>query len=309
MADLAADTDTVDTDDTTTDTTADTSTDTTTDNAADTAADKGGGGDTTADDAPDWRVQLAGDDAKLLTFLGRYQSPKAFVEAAKKDRENTRNGFKPLSEDPSESELQAYRKNFSVPEAPEGYLEKLSNGLVVGDDDRPIVDKFLTAMHGANAPAAVTDAALQAYYQIVAEQDASIAERVSAATQATEDELREDWGGDYRRNSNALDSYIETLPAEVQSFLNEGFGPDGIPRKGNAAVSRWLAGLALEANPLATVVPGTGTNAATAIADEIADLEGMMGNRNSEYWKGPKAAKHQARYLELVSARDKLAAQ
>jgi len=31
----------------------------------------------------------------------------------------------------------------------------------------------------------------------------------------------------------------------------------------------------------------------------------LMGNRSSEYWKGPGADKMQARYRELVSARDR----
>jgi hypothetical protein len=31
----------------------------------------------------------------------------------------------------------------------------------------------------------------------------------------------------------------------------------------------------------------------------------MMGDRKSEYWKGPNAAKHQNRYRELVAYQQK----
>ena len=60
--------------------------------------------------------------------------------------------------------------------------------------------------------------------------------------------------------------------------------------------------LDMQINPIATVVPGSGTNAVQAVENELADLRKMMGDHSSEYWKGPMAAKHQARYKELVGA-------
>jgi hypothetical protein len=33
----------------------------------------------------------------------------------------------------------------------------------------------------------------------------------------------------------------------------------------------------------------------------------MMANKQSEYWKGPKAESIQARYRELITARERLA--
>jgi hypothetical protein len=32
----------------------------------------------------------------------------------------------------------------------------------------------------------------------------------------------------------------------------------------------------------------------------------MMGNKNSEYWRGSNAEKNQARYRELVNARERM---
>lgn len=34
---------------------------------------------------------------------------------------------------------------------------------------------------------------------------------------------------------------------------------------------------------------------------ELADLRGLMADKNSEYWAGPNAEKNQARYRELVT--------
>jgi len=52
------------------------------------------------------------------------------------------------------------------------------------------------------------------------------------------------------------------------------------------------------------VPPGTGDIGA-AIGDEIANIEKLMGNKASDYWRGPKAEKMQERYRQLVAARDK----
>lgn len=258
---------------------------------------------TTATD--DWRSRMAGDDAKALGWLGRYPTEADFFKDSRKRFDEVRGGklLKPLGDDPSEAEVKAYRDAMGVPEKPEGYLDKLSGGLVVGADDRPIVDKFLEKMHAANAPAGVTDAALQAYYGIVADQDAKIAEATAAAKVACEDTLREEYGADYRRNVTAADAYLETQPAELQAAINGGFNDKGVPLKSDPTVAKWLVQLALEANPLATVVPGAGANTGSAIAEEIAKIEGLMRSDRSAYNKDEKM---QARYRELVAAREKL---
>ena len=41
------------------------------------------------------------------------------------------------------------------------------------------------------------------------------------------------------------------------------------------------------------------------MSDEIASIEKLMGDRSSDYWRGPKANDIQQRYRDLVEARDK----
>jgi hypothetical protein len=103
-----------------------------------------------------------------------------------------------------------------------------------------------------------------------------------------------------------MHSYLGTLPEPVQNVFMQGRGPDGIPIGYNPEVLKWLTGKAMEENPVATVVPGAGSNQAAAVADEIANLEKMMGNTSSDYWRGPKAAANQERYRVLIEAREKL---
>lgn len=289
-------------DDTTTTDTETTTASETTDNASTTDAATDDGATT-----DDWRSRLAGDDEKLLGFLGRYQSEKAFVEAAKKDRDAVRSKQTlKLPDNPTETELAEYRKEHGIPETAEGYYEKLADGLVVGDDDKPFVDKFMAEMHGAHAPPAMVNAALDAYYGIVEEQAEQQAQAARELEQASVEELREEWGQDYKRNLNIVTGFLDGLPETVADVFRNGKDSGGLPLGNNAAVIRWLTGLALEQNPIATVVPGAGANQASAIADELAEIRKVMANDRARYNKDEAM---QARYRELLGAELKLKGQ
>lgn len=261
--------------------------------------------DPPADPADDWRSKLAGDDVELQKFLGRYQSESAALKAFRETHGQIRSGkfIKPLGEDASDDDVAAYRKTFGIPDKPEGYLEALPDGLVVGDDDKPYVEKFVETMHGANAPKGAVDAALSAYYGIVEEQMAQEAQVAEQAKQAGVDVLRQEWGPDYRRNLNVMHSHLETLPESVRDAFTHGKGADGVPLGYNPEVLMWLTSLALDKNPLATVVPGAGANQASAIADEIAQIEEVMKTNRKKYNDSPEM---QERLRVLYGAREKL---
>lgn len=263
--------------------------------------------DTTAAVTDDWRARMAGDDPELLKFLGRHGNEAAAIKEFKKLHGEIRSGkyLKQPDDNATDTEKENWRKAMGVPEKPEGYLEKLPDGLVVGDDDKPYVSEFLTAMHEAGAPPAQTNAALAAYYKILEGQSAKEAELLAEAKTTSEDTLREEWGNDYRRNLTAMHSYLDQQPAAVKEAFTNGFGADGKPLGYNAEVLKWLVATALDKNPLATVVPGAGANQASAVADEIAGIEKTMRENRATYNKD-KAM--QARYLELLEARDRLAA-
>lgn len=268
-----------------------------------------GNGDQGADDQQqqqdDWRARMAGEDKKLLGFLGRYPSERAFVEAAKKDRDTLfANKTVKLPDNATDEEVAAYRKANGIPDEATGYFDALGD-LTVGDDDKPIVEQFLSAMHETNAPPALVKAAVATYYQIVEEQAAAEADADRAMQSESIEALREEWGPDYKRNLNAMHNYLETLPETVRSAFTHGRGADGRPLGFNADVVKWLAGKALEENPLATVTPGAGQTSVQAVDARIAEIEGKMGNRNSEYWRGPQSAKMQAEYRDLITMRDK----
>jgi hypothetical protein len=263
---------------------------------------------TTDDTALDWRARLAGDDKKLLGYLGRIPSEKAVIERLKKHEDDIKAGryLKPLGEDATDEDRAAWRQVLGVPEKPEGYSENLPEGLVVGDDDKPYVDKFFEAMHAADAPPALTAAAIETYYGIVEEQIAAQSEAENAAKNQSIEALREEWGPDYRRNLNVMHGYLDTLPEAVADAFRGGKGADGLPLGFNAEVLKWLTAKAMEENPIATVVPGAGANQASAIADELAAIRERMRTDRAGYNRDEK---QQERYRELITAELKLKAQ
>lgn len=257
--------------------------------------------------ADDWRARMAGEDEKLLGFLGRIASEKSLVESYKRLHDEVKAGkygVKPLSEDATDEEKAAWRKAFNVPEQPDAYLENLPDALIVGDDDKPYVMKFVEAMHGKNAPKDVVDVAISTYYDILAEQDAERDQLNQQAAKAGIDALREEWGNDYRRNINVVNTYISTLPQAIQDVISGARMDDGSLVQNNHEVLRWLADQALAANPLATVVPGAGANAGQAIADEIASIKKVMRENRDAYNRDERM---QARFRELLGAQEKMA--
>lgn len=260
--------------------------------------------DTVAGDWPeDWRAKAAGGDEKLMKRLERYNSPKAVVDALVAAQAKISQGVKqPLKADATPEEVAAWRAENGIPEKPDGYEVSLPDGFVIGEADKPVVDSFLERMHGKNVPPDVVNEALGWYYQEQAQQMEAQAEADLDFRGKGQEELREEYGADYRRNVRIA---LEVVPEDIKDEFLGGRLADGTMIGDNPAVIRWLSGMARQINPLATVVPGTGTNAMQAMETELAGLRAKMPDKNSDYWKGPNASKNQERYRELVAAQQR----
>ena len=118
--------------------------------------------------------------------------------------------------------------------------------------------------------------------------------------------LRSDWGTEYQLNLGIVDGFLNLAPAGVKDAILGGRLADGTPIGNNADVLRWFASLGRELNPTSTVTNSTGVQAAQAIATEKATLEKLMGNHESEYWKGSQSESMQKRYRELLDVESKI---
>ena len=252
-----------------------------------------------------WKEQLADGDEKNLKRFDRYADPKAFGKAFIATQNKLRSGelVQILPDDPSEEQLADYRKSNGIPEKPEGYDINLGEGRVFGDDDKETVDRFLTAAHTANMSPAQVNAALNAHFDNLESAAEVRAELDLSDRETCQETLIADWGVELKRNlnavSNALDAHMDQDTKEL--FLNARLA-DGTAMFNNADAVKALVGLVLEANPMATVVPGGTGDKMQSIESEIAAIEEKMRKDRPAYNSDEKL---QERYRALLTARDK----
>lgn len=259
----------------------------------------------------DWaatRTRIAGGDEKLEKRLARYSSVDGVVEALIAAQNKIASGGlkQALPADATPEQLAEWRAENGIPAAPEEYDTTLPDGLVIGEEDKPIVDEYLAAAHANNLTPDQVKANLAWYFENVEKQIEARAQEDVRIRDASEEALREVWGSEAKLNKGIINNLLSTAPAGVAEQLLGARMADGTPFGSHVDTLRWLADVSRQLNPVATVVPGAGTNAVQQIESEIAGLEKMMANKTSEYWKGPMAEKNQARYRDLISAKQKI---
>lgn len=260
----------------------------------------------------DWRDKLAKGDEKTRKRLDRFQSPgdvlRSWQELEKKLSSGDVKSKLPTEATPEQ--IAAYRRDNGIPEKPEGYLEKLPNGLVIGDEDKPLVAAYLEKVHGKNADPAVVADTLDWYYAQQEQAAAARAEADKAYRTKSNDELRAEWGAEYRGNLNSIMSFLDTAPqaedgTPLKSLLLGARLADGTALGDNPAALRWLARLANDANPAGFIAPGAGLSQIDGVKAEIASIEKTMREKPNVYFKDEAM---QARLRQLYDAEEKLSA-
>ena len=252
-----------------------------------------------ADWPEDWRAKLAGEDKSYLKTLDRFNSPGDLAKAYRDAQQRLSSGNlkSALPDNPSPEELNAWRAENGVPTDPNGY--KFDIGHQWSDEDRPVLDSFATYALENNIPQHYAEK-VAAFYAATQQKNLAVVQEFDSRNhQQGEDELRAEWGQEYRRNINAIKNTLAAhAPDDVVSQMLASRTPDGKRWGDSPAMLKVFASLAREANPSATVVPGTGF---TTTNDELASLEKFMRENRQEYFKD--SAK-QERYRELLEARE-----
>jgi hypothetical protein len=262
----------------------------------------------TVDDWATIRTRIAKGDEKLEKRLARYTSVDSMAEALIAAQNKIASGTmkSALPKDATPEQLAEWRTENGIPAKAEDYDTKLPDGLVIGEADKPVVDDFLKNALDANLSPEQVKSSLAWYFK---EQEKQIEARNQLdynAKETGEEALREVWGPETKLNKSLIKGLLETAPGSVPDLLAGARLADGTPLGSHPDTLRWLADLARQVNPVATVVPGSGTNAAAAIETELAGLTKMMGDKTSDYWKGPLAEKNQARYRDLITVQEKM---
>jgi hypothetical protein len=247
--------------------------------------------------ADDWRSRMAGGDEKELKRLERFASEADVFKSYRAIEQRISSGElkanKPFPDKGTLEEQNAWRKEQGIPEAPDKYEIKLE-GREIGPDDKPLIESFLKEVHAVNMPPAQAKAAVAAYYKLQDEAVKKAQEAEAEKIKATEDALRVEWGNDYRRNLSVIDGLLDasvSSDSEMKALIKNA-------TKGNAEFAKLLARWALEINPSATVVPNAGSNLASSIDDELAQIAEARKKDTRAYFKNETMLKRERELLE-----------
>jgi hypothetical protein len=282
-------------------------------NGRDQSLGAGGGGDDPPQAVPatwpeDWRERLAGDDETDLKTLRRWKDPANLWKQNKSLRSRMDSGEfrRNMPEGADEEALKAWRAEVGVPETPDGYKESLPKELEIEDDDVRFLDEYFNRMHARGVSTADVQEGVAAYYDMMAQAAEEVVGEDRTYRKTAEDELRSDWGPEYRANMNAIASLLSNhAPDGLREVLFSARGENGRLLGDNPQVLQFLADVSRQIDPYGTVTPAGDASVAQSIDDEIAKYELEMKDtkaREHDYWHNPVK---QSRYRELLEMRDR----
>ena len=195
-----------------------------------------------------WREPFSNGDDKTAKRLERYLTPadlgKSLFE--KEDLIRASSLLKPLADDATDDDLKAYREQQGVPEKFEGYYDNLPKGLVIGEDDKAIVDSLVKELHEENASPAVVNRII-GWYNKWEESLTGDMDALDKSQEAeTEDLLREEWGSDYRANEGQIEHFLQELPEDKRDELMGARMSDNRKLMNDPDIARWMAKLSRE---------------------------------------------------------------
>ena len=203
-----------------------------------------------------------------------------------------------MPDNPTEQQVVDWRVANGVPETADSYELSLADGVVLGDNDKAILDPILAAGHELNLTNAQATAMTSKFLEgreaemEVLERDDGIHKMQTAA------QLKTAWGQDFETNVNLIKGFVAGLPDAVREGFESARMPDGRAMFNSPEVMVFFADKARQLNPSSTVVPNS-NNPKGDIDTEIKELEGRMGE---DAWH--KDLEAQKRYQDLINARE-----
>ncbi len=275
-----------------------------------------GGGDGYGGEKPNtwpsnWReIGSKGDDGRLGR-LSRYASPEAVFDAMFSAQNKISSGEYKLAEafpaDGRPEEQLSWRKNRGIPETHDQYDLKFNDDFSIPDDDKKNIDGFLKVAHAANLSPEQTSEAIRWHYDNQNAIEGNRNEADKDIARQTQDELRAEWGGDYRGNMNRIESMLTAHGSEeLRENIINSRGTDGTPLFSDPDFLRFMANISLQVNPMTTLVPA-GADQAKSIDGRLIEIKKEMSKGyDGPYYKGPGSKEIQKEYLDLLEAKERI---
>lgn len=193
------------------------------------AADKGdsstaeadAGTDKAADaSADDWRAKAAAGNEDILKTLSRYNSVENALKALHATKQAISRGefqrAKPDGTD--EKALAAWKKEQGIPDKPEGYVLPEDVTKLMTDADKPVLASFTEFAHSQGARPDVVEIASRWYVQQAEAAAVQQMETDKGHKETLEDDLRGDWGAEYKSNFNLAKRFLEDSPLGAKGW-------------------------------------------------------------------------------------------
>ena len=266
-----------------------------------------------------WRELMAGDDKKELERLKRFNSPADIRKSHRAMEQRLSSGElkRALPNNYTEEELADFRKQNGIPDKPEDYDTSLGNGFVWGEADQPLLKDFTAFAHEANMPGEYVKRSLEWFARQEQKIVDEVATRDNRESALGAEALRAEWGKEFQGNMTAMRNLLEGQTAATPDgqkvplfdLLMSSRTSDGRLLGNVPDVIKWASGLSRELNPFATLVPDNGAGGGIKSAEaEFAAISAKMGDKTSDYWRGPNADTMQARWRELHGLLEKVKA-
>jgi hypothetical protein len=273
----------------------------------------------------DWREKLAehrsaGDAKAYKKELARLKNitDPAGVYGMYREIEGKLTGgglIKVPGKDAKEDEIKEFQKAIGWTEKPEEMLEQiaLKDGAVLGDDDKPVLNEFLGAVHGATSATDFVSKAANWYFARQEQAAAEMDDTDDEFRRESETAIKEEWGPAFKRRSNAIGSIFATAPGGSDIKNEEGLFTrlmggrmaDGRRIGNDPDMLRWLDSIRGEINPAASVVEdGAGTQSVEA---ELEKIKGLRKTDPQKYWANDTQKREQELYaaLEKIQVRQR----
>lgn len=269
----------------------------------------GGSAESVASNDFSWNTYVEGvkaKDEKLAKTLERYSSVDDIAKALFETKQLVSKGIKEpeLPANATEEQIKEYREKVGIPSAPSDY--KFPDGVKVKEEDKPLWDlfgKFAIDNHISQkdfAKLAPTYYAMEAAIREQGEKDFKEIVRTQDAA------IKEMWGTDAETNMKANEAFLLNAGGEkLAKAILSATSADGEPLGNHPTVAKWLNEQARQAG-YADLMPYSNKQAVDDLNTKIQNLEKLMGDHTSAYWKGEHAQAKQKEYLELTSLREKL---
>ena len=174
-------------------------------------------------DWPDeWREKMAaytvgksdGDEyEKELKRLQRHKSPLDVNKSYRQLEGKYKRGEDPdpFPSEGTDEEKTTWRKAHKVPDKPEEYIKdfSLSDGLVIGENDRPYVDEFLKAAHAENRSPDIVKSDLDFYFKMRDRQLQQVGEKDEENKTTAAETLGSEWGQDKEKFFGAAKGLLQ----------------------------------------------------------------------------------------------------